>query len=187
MLAMEPRDSRDRKRWALWLSQVTHQLEIASSLQHREAEPRRRLLNSQLSAELTVQGEQGGRGLQDRIQDGTAAWRENSGDLQKTPLQHSAEYQSLHFTTTQDLQRITRKDESYHSEPETISMPTGRTENLLRHRSSERALKWVLPQHSRVIAPRMRTALVLKQDVKGTNNFQIAAFPRTKFTILGIQ
>lgn len=74
-----------------------------------------------------------------------------------------------------------------HSEPETMPMSTGRTENLLRHRSSERALKWVLPQRSRVTAPSMRTAPVLKQDVKGTNNFQRAAFPRTKFTILGIQ
>ena len=112
MLAMEPRDSRDRKRWALWLSQVTHQLEIASSLQHREAEPRRRLLNS-LSCQQSWQSRENKAAGVCRTE---YRMEQQRGErtletCKRAPSKHSAEYQSLHITTTQGHQRITRKDE----------------------------------------------------------------------------
>ena len=118
MLAMEHRDSRDGKWWALWLPQVTHQLEIASSLQHREAEPRRRLLNS-LSCQQSWQSRENKAAGVCRTEYTMEQQRGertpetcNRPPHPRPPLQHSAEYQSMHITTTQGHQRITRKDES---------------------------------------------------------------------------
>lgn len=84
-----------RKQWQalFWVTPAWNSFQSAT----QGAEPRRRLLNSQLHVELTVQGGWVAGVCRTEYKDGTAAWRENSEELATDPpppLQHSAEYQS---------------------------------------------------------------------------------------------